>query len=51
MYLPVQRQEAEPLAFATAVETVHFPSLLHFLLSVAPTELPGSSLGQDPVTW
>lgn len=46
VYLPAQRQEAEPLACATAAETVCFPLLPHFLLSVAPVELPGSSLEQ-----
>lgn len=46
VYLPVQRQEAEPLACAIAVETAHFPSLPHFLPSAAPKALAGSSLGQ-----
>lgn len=47
-YLPVQWREAEPLACAIAAETVHFPLLPHFLLSVVPMELPGSSLEQGP---
>lgn len=43
-YLPAPMLAAESRACATVAETVHFPSLPHFLQSVAPMGLPGSSL-------